>query len=107
MCCPDLHFGKDCTPCLGFPDNVCNNNGKCRGSGTRKGDGKCNCDKGYAGDYCGQCKESYYVAYKDDKKLLCAECHSACDGSCTKAGPTGKLFIMLITYRFLCPLCTG
>ncbi|KAG5895488.1 hypothetical protein JTB14_011186 [Gonioctena quinquepunctata] len=89
VCCADLHYGKECKQCPGFPDNVCNNNGKCKGAGTRKGDGKCHCDQGYAGDYCEKCAVNYFISYKDDKKLLCSPCHTACDGPCTKAGATG------------------
>ncbi|XP_018578048.1 cysteine-rich with EGF-like domain protein 2 [Anoplophora glabripennis] len=89
VCCKDLHFGKDCLPCPGYPDNICHKNGRCKGAGTRKGDGKCFCDKGYAGHYCDKCDKSFYVSYKDDRKILCSECHLSCDGSCTKAGPTG------------------
>ncbi|KAJ8951422.1 hypothetical protein NQ318_006851 [Aromia moschata] len=47
------------------------------------------CEQGYGGDYCDQCAASYYEAYKDDKKLLCSECHISCEGPCTKAGPIG------------------
>ncbi|CAG9816986.1 unnamed protein product [Phaedon cochleariae] len=89
VCCPDLHYGKNCTPCPGFPDNICHSNGKCKGSGTRKGNGKCYCEQGYAGDYCDNCAVNYYVSYKDEQKLLCSPCHDSCDGPCTKAGPTG------------------
>lgn len=88
-CCPDLHYGENCTPCAGFPDNICNNNGKCKGSGTRKGNGKCNCDKGYRGDTCDQCADKHFEAYRDDKKVLCSECHASCKGPCKSAGPTG------------------
>ncbi|XP_060526520.1 cysteine-rich with EGF-like domain protein 2 [Cylas formicarius] len=89
VCCPDLHFGRDCTPCKGYPDKVCNNSGKCRGSGTRKGNGTCQCDVEYVGEYCEQCADNYYESYRDEKKLLCSRCHASCDGKCTKAGPEG------------------
>ncbi|KAL1493284.1 hypothetical protein ABEB36_011368 [Hypothenemus hampei] len=89
VCCPDLHYGKNCTPCEGFPDNVCHNNGKCKGSGTRKGNGKCLCDTGYLGDHCDTCADGFYESYKDDKKVLCSPCHNSCDGKCTKSGPDG------------------
>lgn len=89
-CCPDFHFGTNCTPCDGYPNNVCSNNGKCKGSGTRKGSGKCACNEGYSGEKCDQCAQMYFEMYRDETKLLCSKCHPACDGKCTKAGPTGK-----------------
>lgn len=89
VCCPDLHFGKDCKACPGFPDKICNNNGKCKGSGTRKGDGRCHCDQGFVGDYCDKCADGYYESYRDEKNFLCSECHISCDGQCSKAGPMG------------------
>lgn len=89
VCCPEFHFGKECKPCPGYPDSICNHNGKCKGAGTRKGDGKCHCDKGYDGDYCDKCAKQHYESYRDDKKILCTECHLSCDGTCTKAGPNG------------------
>uniref|UniRef100_A0A1B6FV61 EGF-like domain-containing protein n=1 Tax=Cuerna arida TaxID=1464854 RepID=A0A1B6FV61_9HEMI len=90
-CCASGHFGPTCQPCPGFPDNICNNNGKCKGNGTRKGDGKCNCDTGYTGQFCDSCDISYYISYKDEKKLLCSKCHTACEGPCTQAGVKGCL----------------
>lgn len=88
-CCPDNHYGANCKPCPGFPDNVCNKNGKCKGAGTRKGNGKCSCDAGYEGDLCDSCAPTYYKSYQDEQKLLCSPCHSSCQGSCTQAGPKG------------------
>ncbi|KAK9751881.1 TLR4 regulator and MIR-interacting MSAP [Popillia japonica] len=85
-CCPDLHYGPNCTPCLGYPDSVCSNNGKCKGSGTRKGNGKCACDKGYTGEICDGCAVNYYESYRDEKKILCSPCPISCDGPCTKSG---------------------
>jgi hypothetical protein len=29
-CCPDHHYGASCSPCPGFPNNVCNRSGKCK-----------------------------------------------------------------------------
>ncbi|ENN77525.1 cysteine-rich with EGF-like domain protein 2 isoform X2 [Dendroctonus ponderosae] len=89
VCCPEKHFGKDCTPCQGYPDQICNKNGKCKGSGTRKGNGKCLCDAGYSGDYCDSCADGFYESYKDENKILCSPCHPSCDGKCSKEGPTG------------------
>ncbi|XP_014216889.1 cysteine-rich with EGF-like domain protein 2 [Copidosoma floridanum] len=86
-CCPLNHYGPNCEPCNGFPDSVCNNNGKCKGAGTRMGNGKCTCDKGYTGDVCFECADGFYQSYKDEKKLLCSPCHKACKGSCSGGGP--------------------
>lgn len=90
-CCPPGHYGSSCLPCPGHPDNVCSGNGRCRGAGTRKGNGTCDCDEGYAGITCGLCADSYYESYRDESKLLCSKCHMACLGSCTQAGPRGCL----------------
>lgn len=86
-CCPKDHFGPECKPCPGFPDKICNNNGKCKGAGTRKGNGKCSCDKGYEKDDCSECATGFYESYKDENKLLCSQCHNACDGACKGPGP--------------------
>lgn len=87
MCCPDFHYGKSCAPCEGFPDNICHGNGKCKGSGTRKGNGKCLCDAGYTGDYCDSCADGFYETYRDEKKVLCSPCHVSCAGKCSNGGP--------------------
>ncbi|XP_069692770.1 cysteine-rich with EGF-like domain protein 2 isoform X5 [Periplaneta americana] len=88
-CCPDNHYGADCKPCPGFPSNICNKSGKCKGAGTRKGNGKCSCEAGYMGELCNSCASEYYESYRDEDKLLCSPCHSSCQGSCTQAGPKG------------------
>lgn len=62
--------------------------GKCKGNGTRKGNGKCACDKGYDGEFCNECAVQYYVSYKDSNVMLCSECHDACsEAGCDGAGP--------------------
>lgn len=30
VCCQSGRFGPNCDPCPGFPDHICNNNGKCK-----------------------------------------------------------------------------
>ncbi|KAI5634989.1 cysteine-rich with EGF-like domain protein 2 [Phthorimaea operculella] len=82
VCCPKNHYGKDCTPCPGDHNNLCNGNGKCRGEGTRKGNGTCLCNPGYTGANCDECMTGYYLAYKDDTKMLCSPCHRSCSGGC-------------------------
>lgn len=86
-CCPKDHYGPNCTQCPGYPDKICSNNGKCKGAGTRKGNGSCFCDKGYIGDTCSECSSGYYESYRDENTLLCSACHAACDGPCRSAGP--------------------
>lgn len=89
VCCPIDHYGPECKPCPGYPNRVCNKSGSCKGSGTRKGDGKCVCTPEYSGDFCDECASNYYESYRDDEKLLCSPCHPACQNECTKAGPKG------------------
>lgn len=96
VCCRDKHFGPLCNPCPGYPQSVCSNNGKCRGSGTRKGNGTCACDEGYEGDLCSNCSKGYFQLYKDDNKLICDKCHNACQDDCTEAGPTGSFHILIV-----------
>ncbi|XP_058808335.1 cysteine-rich with EGF-like domain protein 2 [Phymastichus coffea] len=85
-CCPKDHFGPNCDKCPGYPNNVCNNNGRCKGAGTRKGSGQCTCDKGYSGEDCFDCATGFYESYRDNKKLLCSACHRACKGTCSGGG---------------------
>ena len=44
-----------------------------QGEGTREGTGKCNCDHGYEGDLCDECKDGYFEESKN-------ETHSKCTG---------------------------
>jgi len=89
VCCSENHYGPECKECSqrDASGKLCSGNGKCKGSGTRKGNGKCACDKGYKGELCDQCGVGYFESYKDSEKLLCSECHKACEGHCTGAGP--------------------
>ncbi|KAG7154691.1 cysteine-rich with EGF-like domain protein 2 isoform X1 [Homarus americanus] len=86
VCCPTNHYGPRCLPCKGGIENPCGGNGKCKGAGTRKGSGDCSCNPGYKGDMCDACTYGYYEAYKDDTKLLCEQCHKACNGPCSGPG---------------------
>ncbi|XP_017780195.1 PREDICTED: cysteine-rich with EGF-like domain protein 2 isoform X2 [Nicrophorus vespilloides] len=90
-CCPENHFGLDCKPCVGYPDNVCSKNGKCKGAGTRKGNGECNCNKGYNGKSCNTCVDNFFESFRNGEQVICTECHMGCAGKCTKAGPKGCL----------------
>lgn len=87
VCCPAGHYGPECKPC-----SDCRGNGKCKGDGTRKGNGKCNCDAGYSGEDCSQCALGFYESFRDDKNLLCSECHKSCTKAegCSGAGPKCK-----------------
>jgi len=86
VCCPDFHYGQKCQPCLGYPEKVCSGHGKCKGSGTRKGNGECSCETGYSGQICDTCAQDFFEAYKDNEKLICSACHKACLGGCNGAG---------------------
>ena len=90
VCCPDEHFGTQCQKCLHYGENgkVCSGNGKCKGAGTRKGNGACLCDSGFDGPTCDQCSNSHYLSYQDAEKTLCSPCHHSCNGDCSGAGPT-------------------
>lgn len=92
-------LGPNCLPC-----SDCNGNGACKGNGTRKGNGKCSCYAGYEGDACDRCALQYYESYRDDSKLLCTECHIACERNtgCTGAGPKGfdHLFSSVFDFYF-------
>ncbi|XP_052838137.1 cysteine-rich with EGF-like domain protein 2 isoform X1 [Drosophila gunungcola] len=82
VCCPANTFGPHCQLC-----SDCSGNGKCKGAGTRKGNGKCKCDPGYAGENCNECGLIHYESFRDEKKLLCTQCHAACgEGGCTGGG---------------------
>lgn len=82
VCCPVHHYGKDCTPCPGDHENICSGNGKCRGDGTRKGNGSCYCNAGYIGEQCNECHVEYYQINEDENKKTCLPCHFSCTGGC-------------------------
>ncbi len=89
MCCPEEHYGASCKPCdvRDSKGRLCSGNGKCKGAGTRKGNGKCACDSGYGGALCDKCAEGYYNSYKDEEKTLCSACHKSCQSHCNGSGP--------------------
>lgn len=91
VCCPENGFGPHCSECnkIGSNGKLCSGNGRCKGAGTRKGNGQCACDRGYSGDLCNTCDLNFYISYQDGDKLLCDECHDSCQGHCTGTGPKG------------------
>eukprot|EP00095_Tigriopus_kingsejongensis_P000763 maker-scaffold67_size430214-snap-gene-0.10 protein:Tk00763 transcript:maker-scaffold67_size430214-snap-gene-0.10-mRNA-1 annotation:"cysteine-rich with egf-like domain protein 2" len=89
VCCPEGHFGADCQACRVQDEAglICSGSGQCKGGGTRKGNGRCACDRGYGGERCERCGVGYYESYKDTDKALCSPCHKSCLGHCTGSGP--------------------
>ncbi|XP_062862868.1 cysteine-rich with EGF-like domain protein 2 [Trichomycterus rosablanca] len=87
VCCPSGTFGPDCNSCIGGSERPCHGNGKCKGDGTRGGNGKCTCDQGYEGEFCLDCVDRYFSLERNDTFSLCKECHPSCT-SCS--GPTNK-----------------
>lgn len=89
VCCPENMYGPDCAPCPGGVQNPCSGNGKCRGSGTRKGTGECRCHRGYSGKECHECSVGFYAEQSEEKGLLCQECHRSCKGRCADGTSKG------------------
>lgn len=86
VCCPNNHYGPNCTPCTGGAEKPCSGHGKCKGNGTRKGSGKCKCNAGYMGGLCDECTEGYYADTSASGEKQCTKCHKACKGNCTEGG---------------------
>ncbi|XP_071159496.1 cysteine-rich with EGF-like domain protein 2 isoform X1 [Mytilus edulis] len=89
VCCPKNTYGPSCSQCKGDKDRPCTSNGKCDGEGTREGTGKCNCDSGYQGDLCDECKDAFFEESKNDTHITCTACHMSCKSTCWEAGPKG------------------
>lgn len=87
VCCPSGTFGPDCNGCVGGSEKPCHGNGLCDGEGTRGGNGKCSCNRGYKGEFCLECADGYFNEERNDTYSLCTECHTSCK-TCT--GPTNK-----------------
>ena len=87
VCCEFGHFGLDCTPCKGYPHEICNRHGNCNGNGTRSGTGICECEIGYTGETCSQCSHGFYL--EQSESLKCLPCDSSCLGHCRFKGPKG------------------
>ena len=59
------------------------------GDGTRKGNGACQCDRGFSGETCDKCAIGFYKPdSNDNNELKCLACHK---------GKIGKIF----SYHFL------
>ncbi|KAL2102265.1 hypothetical protein ACEWY4_001433 [Coilia grayii] len=84
VCCPNGTFGPDCNGCVGGSERPCHGNGLCDGEGTRGGNGKCSCNRGYKGEFCLECRDGYFNEQRNDTFSLCTECHSSCK-TCTGA----------------------
>jgi len=91
VCCPKGAYGPQCLPCAAALGKPCAGHGRCRGDGTRKGNGSCACDPGYSGAACDTCGGGHHESYRDDTSLLCSPCHRACLGDCQGAGPDACL----------------
>ncbi|XP_033105508.1 protein disulfide isomerase Creld2-like [Anneissia japonica] len=87
-CCVNGTFGPECKECPGGVERPCRDNGECKGSGTRSGDGKCSCNDGYSGSLCDECKDSHFEESKNETHTVCRECHLSCSLKCT--GPETK-----------------
>jgi len=90
VCCPDDHYGSKCKPCtkMGANGKLCSGHGRCKGSGTRKGNGDCQCDTGFSGDTCDQCAIGFFQDSNSESELKCKACHKSCLDKCTGSGPT-------------------
>lgn len=89
VCCPKNTYGPSCTQCPGETTRPCKGNGKCDGEGTREGTGKCNCDNGYHGDLCDECKDGFFEESKNETQTKCTACHMSCKSTCWEGGPKG------------------
>ncbi|KAH7986199.1 hypothetical protein HPB52_025140 [Rhipicephalus sanguineus] len=58
-----------------------------KGSGTRKGNGKCECHPGYTGELCDSCSEGYEDKPGANGTKTCTKCDPSCKGPCTEGGP--------------------
>ncbi|XP_074597281.1 cysteine rich with EGF like domains isoform X2 [Brevipalpus obovatus] len=90
LCCPDKHYGPDCSPCPLNGGLVCSGHGTCVGNGTRKGSGKCKCAESHVGELCRRCSNNHYSIRKDQNDIHeCEKCDRSCFGQCKSGGPMG------------------
>ncbi|VDL63790.1 unnamed protein product [Hymenolepis diminuta] len=79
-CCPFNTFGVNCSNC--DPCNI--EHGQCDGNGTRSGNGKCVCQKGYSGSTCDECNpRTHFQSFFENGSLNCIPCHPSCSGGCS------------------------
>lgn len=88
VCCPHGSWGPECAPCTDGTSVFCNGRGKCKGNGTRVGDGKCECEWPYQGDRCAECRSGYFFdsTQSNGSHAICEKCDQAC-GSDGCKGP--------------------
>ena len=79
LCCSEGSYGPGCATCLKWQERVCSGHGKCGGSGTRGGDGQCQCHRGYQHTNCTVCSHGYYKMDFDDT-FSCVACDTKCNG---------------------------
>lgn len=87
LCCSEGSYGPGCATCLKWQERVCSGHGKCGGSGTRGGDGQCQCHRGYQHTNCTVCSHGYYKMDFDDT-FSCVACDTKCNG-CYGPGDSG------------------
>ncbi|VDM54463.1 unnamed protein product [Angiostrongylus costaricensis] len=86
VCCPDGHYGKDCTKCPGLElsGSVCFAHGSCHGDGSRSGTGTCKCDHGYSGNMCRKCAPDFFEKSKSENSIACEGCTGAGPKACVR-----------------------
>jgi PREDICTED: similar to CG11377-PA len=87
ICCPMNRYGPDCQECPGYPDNVCGKKGICNGMGTKKGTGKCSCNRGYTSKNCDKCSNNHFPSVDKENNLKCNPCDPLCKDGCNGSGP--------------------
>lgn len=106
-CCSSGHWGAACEPCPAVSQKLdpCYGRGECnvsfyiklttyqlvllQGDGTRGGNGKCKCDRGYVGHMCSNCDAHFYPVEQNNTYIECGECFDGCASGCTTSGPKG------------------
>ena len=79
-CCEHGYYGPQCDQCDVGESGNCSGYGKCNGNGTRSGTGACECEDGFRGSFCEECKKGYKRKDETDDKSECVdidECNNA------------------------------